>query len=141
MFLKSNSRLPCSLNCFSKRVSHKDFFTFKISRPRILCKNGSKFASSTNRQDCNGSFRYFSLSCHDPRTSKSKAESIVSLQNLSTKSTCRLRKNPAFVLRASIQTNSNRISPIQRPHYITSSYTYQFFEKSYSCIVFRVKDC
>ena len=34
-----------------------------------------------------------------------------------------------------------RISPIQRPHYITSSYTYQFFEKSYSCIVFRVKDC
>ena len=34
-----------------------------------------------------------------------------------------------------------RISPIQRPHYIPSSYTYQFFEKSYSCIVFRVKDC
>ena len=33
------------------------------------------------------------------------------------------------------------ISPIQRPHYIPSSYTYQFFEKSYSCIVFRVKDC
>lgn len=95
------------LNCFSKRVSHKDFFTFKISRPRILCKNGSKFASSTNRQDCNRSFRYFSLSCHDPRTSKSKAESIVSLPNLSTKSTCRLRKNPAFVLRASIQSNSN----------------------------------
>ena len=30
----------------------------------------------------------------------------------------------------------NRISPIQRPHYIPSSYTYQFFEKSYSCIVF-----
>ena len=33
------------------------------------------------------------------------------------------------------------ISPIQRPHYITSSYTYQFFEKSYFIIVFRVKDC
>ena len=25
------------------------------------------------------------------------------------------------------------ISPIQRPHYFTSSYTYQFFEKSYIC--------
>ena len=25
------------------------------------------------------------------------------------------------------------ISPIQRPHYITSSYTYQFFEKNYIC--------
>ena len=25
------------------------------------------------------------------------------------------------------------ISPIQRPHYITSSYTYQFYEKSYFC--------
>ena len=37
--------------------------------------------------------------------------------------------------------SGNCISPIQRPHYITSSYTYQFFEKSYSCIVFRVKDC
>ena len=55
------------------------------------------------------------------------------------------------------------ISPIQRPHYITSSYTYQFFEKNIFCIVivedklhsaiwepafialiciiFRVKDC
>ena len=33
------------------------------------------------------------------------------------------------------------ISPIQRPHYIPSSYTYQFFEKSYFIIVFRVKDC
>ena len=26
-----------------------------------------------------------------------------------------------------------RISPIQRPYYITSSYSYQFFEKSYFC--------
>ena len=34
-----------------------------------------------------------------------------------------------------------RISPIQRPHYITSSYTYQFFEKNIFCIVLRVKDC
>ena len=25
------------------------------------------------------------------------------------------------------------ISPIQRPHYITNSYTYQFFEKNYIC--------
>ena len=33
------------------------------------------------------------------------------------------------------------ISPIQRPHYITSSYTYQFFEKNIFCIVLRVKDC
>ena len=29
------------------------------------------------------------------------------------------------------------ISPIQRPHYITSSYTYQFFEKKY--ILYRFK--
>ena len=35
----------------------------------------------------------------------------------------------------------NSISPIQRPHYITSSYTYQFFEKNIFCIVLRVKDC
>ena len=34
-----------------------------------------------------------------------------------------------------------RISPLQRPHYFTSSYTYKFFEKSDYCIVFRVKDC
>ena len=32
------------------------------------------------------------------------------------------------------------ISPIQRTHYITSSYTYQFFEKNIFCIVLRVKD-
>ena len=36
---------------------------------------------------------------------------------------------------------SSSISPIQRPHYITSSYTYQFFEKNIFCIVLRVKDC
>ena len=29
------------------------------------------------------------------------------------------------------------ISPIQRPHYIPSSYTYQFFEKKY--ILYRFK--
>ena len=43
-----------------------------------------------------------------------------------------------------VRTNSSRgfsISPIQRPHYITSSYTYQFFEKNIFCIVLRVKDC
>ena len=31
----------------------------------------------------------------------------------------------------------DRISPIQRPHYITSSYTYQFFEKKY--LLYRFK--
>ena len=33
------------------------------------------------------------------------------------------------------------ISPLQRPHYFTSSYTYLFSKKSYFIIVFRVKDC
>ena len=36
--------------------------------------------------------------------------------------------------------NSN-ISLIQRPHYITSSYTYQFFEKSYFIIVLQKISC
>ena len=33
------------------------------------------------------------------------------------------------------------ISPIQRPHYIPSSYTYQFFEKSYFIIVLHKISC
>ena len=33
------------------------------------------------------------------------------------------------------------ISLIQRPHYITSSYTYQFFEKSYFIIVLQKISC
>ena len=45
-----------------------------------------------------------------------------------------------FLIRSRF-TQSIGISPIQRPHYITSSYTYQFFEKNIFCIVLRVKDC
>ena len=33
------------------------------------------------------------------------------------------------------------ISPLQRPHYFTSSYTYKFFAKSYSCIVLQKISC
>ena len=50
-------------------------------------------------------------------------------------------ENSHFKIPPHIKGKVSCISPIQRPHYIPSSYTYQFFEKSYSCIVFRVKDC
>ena len=49
--------------------------------------------------------------------------------------------NEMMNLPINMRPSLERISPIQRPHYITSSYTYQFFEKNIFCIVLRVKDC